>query len=91
MGSLKHTIKLVKKVLNDDTKASMYSDEELMYMRRQLGEMKEQRRLKKLHKKSQQGFLVSDNLMPPKARILLMLGLTQTNVPSELQQFFYDF
>ena len=42
-------------------------------------------------KKSQQGFLVSDNLMPPKARILLMLGLTQTNVPSELQQFFYDF
>ena len=42
-------------------------------------------------KKSQQGFLVSDNLMPPKARILLMLGLTQTNVPGELQQFFYDF
>ena len=42
-------------------------------------------------KKSEQGFLVSDNLMPPKARILLMLGLTQTSVPSELQQFFYDF
>ena len=42
-------------------------------------------------KKSEQGFLVSDNLMPPKARILLMLGLTQTNVPNELQQFFYDF
>ena len=56
MGSLKHTMKLVKKVLNDDTKASLYSAEELMYMRRQLGEMKEQRKLKKLHKKSQQGF-----------------------------------
>ena len=41
--------------------------------------------------KAQQGFLVSDNLMPPKARILLMLGLTQTNALSELQQFFYDF
>jgi len=53
---IKHTMKLVKKVLNDDTKASLYSEEELMYMRRQLGVMKEQRKLKKLHKKSQQGF-----------------------------------
>ncbi len=42
-------------------------------------------------KKAEQGFLVSDNLMPPKARILLMLGLTQTKDPKELQQFFYDF
>ena len=42
-------------------------------------------------KKQQQGFLVSDNLMPPKARILLMLGLTKTKDPKELQQFFYDF
>ena len=42
-------------------------------------------------KKQEQGFLVSDNLMPPKARILLMLGLTKTKDPKELQQFFYDF
>ncbi|MBC8280799.1 MAG: asparaginase [Chloroflexi bacterium] len=41
-------------------------------------------------KKEEQGFLVSDNLMPPKARILLMLGLTQTKDPKALQQFFYD-
>ena len=53
---IKHTMKLVKKVLNDDTKASLYSAEELMYMRRQLGEMKEQRKLRKLQKKQQQGF-----------------------------------
>ena len=53
---IKHTMKLVKKVLNDDNKSALYTDEELMYMRRQLGEMKEQRKLKKLHKKSQQGF-----------------------------------
>ena len=53
---IKHTMKLVKKVLNDDTKASLYSEEELMYMRRQLGEMKEQRKLRKLQKKQQQGF-----------------------------------
>ena len=49
-------MKLVKKVLNDDNKSALYTDEELMYMRRQLGEMKEQRKLKKLQKKSQQGF-----------------------------------
>ena len=53
---LKHTMKLVKKVLNDDDKNVLYTEEELMYMRRQLGEMKEQRRLKKLQKKQQQGF-----------------------------------
>ena len=53
---LKNTMKLVKKVLNDDDKNVLYTKEELMYMRRQLGEMKEQRKLKKLHKKQQQGF-----------------------------------
>ena len=53
---LKHTMKLVKKVLNDDDKNVLYTEEELMYMRRQLGEMKEQRKLKKLQKKQQQGF-----------------------------------
>ena len=53
---IKHTMKLVKKVLNDDNKSALYTDEELMYMRRQLGQMKEQRKLKKLQKKQQQGF-----------------------------------
>ena len=53
---IKHTMKLVKKVLNDDNKSALYTDEELMYMRRQLGEMKEQRKLRKLQKKQQQGF-----------------------------------
>ena len=54
--SLKHTMKLVKKVLKDDSKAALYTEEELMYMRRQLGVMKEQRKAHKLHKKAQQGF-----------------------------------
>ena len=53
---LKHTMKLVRKVLNDDNKNVLYTEEELMYMRRQLGEMKEQRKLKKLQKKQHQGF-----------------------------------
>ena len=42
-------------------------------------------------KKEEQGFLVSDNLLPQKARILLMLGLTVTKDPHELQQMFYDY
>ena len=42
-------------------------------------------------KKEQQGVLVSDNLLPQKARILLMLGLTVTKDRRELQQLFYDY
>ena len=42
-------------------------------------------------KKIEQGFIVSDNLLPQKARILLMLGLTITKDPNELQQMFYDY
>jgi L-asparaginase len=41
--------------------------------------------------KEEQGFIVSDNLLPQKARILLMLGLTVTKDHHELQQFFYDY
>ena len=42
-------------------------------------------------KKEEQGFIVSDNLLPQKARILLMLGLTVTQERHELQQLFYDY
>ena len=42
-------------------------------------------------KKEQQGFMVSDNLLPQKARVLLMLGLTVTQDRQELQQLFYDY
>ncbi len=34
------------------------------------------------------GFLSADNLTPQKARVLLMLALTQTSEPAELQAFF---
>ena len=53
---LKHTMKLVKKVLKDSDKNILYSEEELAYMRRQLGQMKEERKMRKLQKKQQQGF-----------------------------------
>ena len=42
-------------------------------------------------RKDEQGFIVSDNLMPQKARILLMLGLTTTVNRNELQEMFYHF
>ena len=42
-------------------------------------------------KKIEQGFIVSDNLLPQKARILLMLGLTISKDSNELQQMFYDY
>ena len=42
-------------------------------------------------KKEEQGFIVSDNLLPQKARVLLMLGLTVTKDRHELQQVFYHY
>lgn len=37
------------------------------------------------------GTIVSDDLIPQKARILLMLGLTQTNDRKKLQQYFFEY
>ena len=42
-------------------------------------------------RKDEQGFLVSDNLLPQKARILLMLALTVSNDRDWLQQAFYEY
>ena len=42
-------------------------------------------------RKEEQGFIVSDNLQPQKARILLMLGLTVTGERSELQRMFAEY
>ena len=42
-------------------------------------------------RKDEQGFIVSDNLMPQKARLRLMLGLTVTSDRDELQQMFYEY
>jgi L-asparaginase/Glu-tRNA(Gln) amidotransferase subunit D len=37
------------------------------------------------------GTLASMELNPQKARVLLMLGLTKTSDPKQLQQFFYEY
>ncbi|HAK73026.1 MAG TPA: L-asparaginase 2, partial [Sporomusaceae bacterium] len=36
------------------------------------------------------GFVVADTLSPQKARILLMLALTKTTDPAEIQQIFWS-
>ena len=41
--------------------------------------------------KDEQGFIVCDNLLPQKARILLMLGLAITRDRAELQQMFEEY
>ena len=42
-------------------------------------------------KKEEQGFIVSDNLAPQKARVLLMLALTVTQDRAEIQQMFREY
>ena len=41
--------------------------------------------------KRQLGLMVCDNLLPQKARVLLMLALTATSDHSEIQQMFYEY
>ena len=41
--------------------------------------------------KQQLGLMVCDNLLPQKARVLLMLALTVTSNRSEIQQMFYEY
>ena len=41
--------------------------------------------------KQEQGFIVCDNLLPKKARILLMLGLTISSDRQQLQQMFFEY
>jgi L-asparaginase len=41
--------------------------------------------------KEAHGYLVADDLLPQKARILLMLGLCHTRDRQELQEMFYRY
>ncbi len=41
--------------------------------------------------KEEQGFIVSDNLMPQKARVLLLLALKVTSDRKEIQQMFLEY
>ena len=56
MGERKRTMKLVKKVLKDETVQHLYTEEELTYMNMQLNLMRAQRAAKKLQSKKEKGF-----------------------------------
>jgi len=52
----KKTIKLVSKLLKNENKRQMYSDQELLYMEKYLDLMKEERSRHKNNKKKNKGF-----------------------------------
>jgi hypothetical protein len=57
MTRLKDQIRLAKAVIKlADVKPHLYTDEEIMYMRKQLGVAKQQLKEKQLRKKAQKGF-----------------------------------
>jgi len=56
MGLGKKTIKLVTKVLGNDKKRKLYSDEEIAYMERQLKLLKIRRAIRVEQRKRDKGF-----------------------------------
>ena len=56
MGERKQIMKLAKKVLKDDSKHHLYTDEELQYMKLALTASKLARAKKKLQHKKNKGF-----------------------------------
>ena len=60
MSLKKKTIKAVDKVLNDPEKRKLYSEEELIYMEKQVKLLKEWRSNEKRHRKANKGFGYDD-------------------------------
>ena len=56
MGLGKKTINLVKKILNNENKRKLYSQEELRYMEVQLKKLIETRKQRKERRKLEKGF-----------------------------------
>ena len=56
MGLRKKTIRAVNKLLHDQEKRKLYTEEELAYMEKQVILLEKERRLRKLQKKREKGF-----------------------------------
>jgi hypothetical protein len=56
MSLRKKTIRAVNKLLHDQEKRKLYSEEELAYMEKQVVLLEKERRLRKLQKKREKGF-----------------------------------
>ena len=56
MGMKKKTIRAVNKLLHDPKRRKLYSEEELVYMEKQVKLLEIERRLRKQQKKKEKGF-----------------------------------
>ena len=56
MGLKKKTIRAVNKLLHDPKRRKLYTEEELIYMQKQVTLLEIERRARKLQKKKEQGF-----------------------------------
>ena len=56
MGLKKKTIKMVTKLLGDQKKRKLYTEEEIKYMERQVQLMKVERAIRKEQRKREKGF-----------------------------------
>lgn len=62
----KKTIRTVQNLLNDEQKRKLYSEEELLYMEKQLVLLKELRKIRVRERKEIKGFsTIKDNTLPP--------------------------
>ena len=73
----KKTIKRVQNVLKDKDKRKLYTEEELLYMAKQLVLLKERRRLRLEQRKEERGF------SPPSEEGLSRSSLRSTPRPTE--------
>ena len=62
----KKTIRTVQNLLNDEQKRKLYSEEELLYMEKQLVLLRELRKIRVRERKEIKGFsTIKDNTLPP--------------------------
>lgn len=62
----KKTIRTVQNLLNDEQKRKLYSEEEILYMEKQLVLLKELRKIRVRERKEIKGFsTIKDNTLPP--------------------------
>ena len=57
----KKTIRIVQNVLKDEDKRKLYSEEELLYMEKQLVLLKELRKIRVRERKENKGFSITKN------------------------------
>lgn len=62
----KKTIRVVQNLLKDKEKRKLYSEEELLYMEKQLVLLKELRKIRVRERKENKGFsTIKDDILPP--------------------------